>query len=103
MNIYDIGDRITLSAEFDVNTTPTDPDKVTLRYKDPSGAVSVKTYVAGDVQKTETGRYYYNLSIPLAVSSAGVWRYRFEGTASDDTPLGADESTFEVEASAFYA
>lgn len=103
MNIYDVGDRITLSVSFDVGATPTDPNKVTLRYKDPAGAVTVKTYAAAEITKDSTGRYSYNLSIPLSVSSVGAWHYRFEGLASDDTPLGAEESTFQVDKSAFYS
>lgn len=103
MNQYDAGDRITLSVAFDVSGVPTDPAKVTLRYKDPSGAVTVKTYAAAEITKDGTGRYSYNLSIPLAVASEGVWHYRFEGLASDDTPLGAEENKLQIEKSAFYS
>lgn len=103
MNRYQIGDRIKLTVTFEADSIPTDPAKVVLQYKNPAGAITSKTYAAAEITKVATGSYAFNLPIPLAVSSKGVWYYRYEALANDDTPLGAGESKFEVEASPFYS
>jgi len=56
VNIYDIGDNVTMAAAFTSNSVATDPTGVTFKIKLPSGAVTTYVY-STDVQliKDSTG------------------------------------------------
>ena len=97
MNTYLIGNAARASVRF-INATTgaaTDPTTVVLRVKDPVLTVTVYTYgVDAILVKDSVGNYH--LDIPL--NSAGVWRYRWEGTGTNQA---AAESQFTVTASTF--
>lgn len=88
-NTYDIGDRVRLSATFEVDGTPTDPDTIVVKVRDPSGNESSDTPT-----KEDTGDYYFDLTL----DEDGVWYFRFEGTGAAEA---AEESTFTVRTTHF--
>lgn len=103
-NSYDIGDvaRLSTTTVFtDADTgDPFDPDKVIFKYKPPNGATVTRTYPDDNpatITKNDVGDYYTD----IALTVAGTWYYRIEGTdsATPANPLGADEGNLEVVAS----
>ena len=93
VNTYDKGDGIRLRATFTVSSVNTDPTTVTLRVKDPDGAITVYVHPAS-ITKSATGIYYKDIS----VANDGVWYYRFEGTGACEA---AEEYSFIVRTSEF--
>ena len=90
MNYYDIGDLVRLSATFtDLAGAPVSPSAVVLRVKAPDGTVSTPTPTNDGI-----GVYRHD----LAVTQAGLWCYRWEGTGA---VTAAGERTFMVRASSF--
>ncbi len=65
-NHYQIGDSIRLRATFTVNGVVQDPTNVTLRYRNPSGLVTVIT----GTTKESTGIYYYDTP---SLDESGQW------------------------------
>lgn len=88
----DIGDLVALAAAF-VNAagSPADPTTVTLAIRDPTGAL---VDPAPTPTHGATGAYTYD----LAITRAGVWRYRFAGTgavvAAEEAKVFARSSSF---------
>lgn len=80
MATYDKGDKIRLTVTFkNLAEVVTDPTNVYLRVRTPSGTQSTHQYgVDGNVVKTSTGIYYYDLQI----SESGTYRYKWEGTGA---------------------
>lgn len=92
MNTYDIGNVSRLTGSFyNLSNALADPTTITLRVKDPNGAVTV--YTGGDITHVSTGVYQYDLDLTLA----GYYYYRFEGTgalvAAGDNQLFVTNST----------
>jgi len=83
MAIYDIGDRVTLTANFTDAGTPVEPTTVTCAVKAPSG-----TTTSPSVTNT-SGTY----SATVDPDEQGAWYYRFTGTG---TYVAAEEGTFRV-------
>ena len=84
MNTYDIGDLIRMRATFTNSAgAVVDPSSVSLQYRalafDPA---SVTTLIFGvnSIVKASTGDYYHDYS---ATSSAGEWRFRWNGTGAN--------------------
>jgi hypothetical protein len=75
---YDKGDLVRLTATFTVSDVNTDPTAVTLKIQDPSGNETTYTYALGQITKTATGQYRYDLTI----DETGYWYYRWEGTGA---------------------
>lgn len=76
MDQLEVGEAITVEAEFVTAGTLTDPTTVTLTLTDPSGTVS--TVAQGSLTHTGTGKWAYTFT----PSSIGVWIYRFDGTGT---------------------
>ena len=91
---YIAGDTLTLGCTFAVAATGvvTDPTTVTLRVKDPAGAVTVYTYALAEITKSTTGIYVKT----LAFSTAGDWWLRWEGTGA---AAGVEEQSIGIQAS----
>ncbi len=95
-NIYDIGDRVRVSASFsDEGAAPSDPSPVRLRYRDPAGTVTTLVYGTDSaLVRDGVGAYHADLD----ADAAGTWYYRAEGEA---TPQASGEARFRVRGSAF--
>ena len=93
-NVYDIGDKVRLSVTFTVDGVAADPTDVACKYQDPSGNEVEKTFLAGDVTRSGTGIYYYDVTI----DESGTWFYRFEATGN---VVGAGENHFRIRNSEF--
>lgn len=95
-NTYQIGQRPILTGTFkDENGTLADPTTVVCKVKDPAGTET--TYAVADgITNPSTGVYEFEL--PEALSQAGRWYYRFDGTGALDA---GGEADFMVETSAF--
>lgn len=83
MAIYDIGDRVTLTANFTDDATPVEPTTVTCTVKAPSGATTSPSV-------TNTSGTY---SAEVDPDEQGAWYYRFTATGSY---VAAEEGTFRV-------
>lgn len=91
MNAHDKGDQVRLSVSFtDANGAAANPSSVTLKYRNPAGAVT--TIAHGSLVNTPTGTFSYDLT----VDQAGVWAYRFEAAGNF---IGAEEDEFLVRSS----
>ena len=97
MKTYDIGDRVRLIASFTSpdDSSPVDPDQVTVKYSSPAGATVELTY-GNDPQvvRDEPGRYH----VDIDVNVAGRWRFRWGGTGNN---AAAAEGIFNVRESYF--
>lgn len=93
-NVYDVGDKIRLSAAFtDINEAAQDPGGVQFKIRDPSGTIT--TYVYGTdaaLVKDSTGNYH----VDYLIATAGRYRYRFAGITSGQA---AAENVFQVKQS----
>lgn len=96
VNSYDLGDQVRLSATFtDADGAAVDPTVITVKYADPTGAVTDLTYdVDLAVTRDGDGTYYVDF-VPTA---AGTWRYRWESTGA---VTAAAEGAFQVRRSSF--
>lgn len=94
------GDVIRISGAFRDRTTGvlTDPTSVSLKIKDPEGTVTEYTYAAAQIARAAAGTYHYDLSIPDAAASEGLWYFKWTLTG---TLVGAMEGKFKVADSAF--
>lgn len=92
VNKYNIGDLVRATGIFtDSDGTQVDPTTVTVYVKDPSSNVSELVYgVDTDVIKSDTGAYYYDITI----DEAGNWYYRWKGVGA---AVAADQERFYVE------
>lgn len=76
---YDIGDIARITGTFIVDGTNTDPTTVSLEVTSPTAAsATTYTYAAGQITKSATGIYYYDLSLTLA----GAWLWRWVATGA---------------------
>lgn len=83
-----IGQTVTLSAEFRVDNTLTDPTTAVLTIQDPSGNDATPS-VSDDGTGLRSATY--------AVDEVGYWHFKWVGTGS---AAGVQEGTFYVHASA---
>jgi hypothetical protein len=94
LKIYDIGDVVTLDAEFEAwddpsqTMIPADPTDVVCRVKQPGLPAVVLDYPA-DVDKLDVGKFRAEFEITIS----GVHTYRFEGTGAVPT---AGERSFKA-------
>lgn len=75
---YPLGTIVTVTGEWDVGTTPTDPVNVLLIVQDPVGIETTYTYdgTTAPIVKDSVGRYHADLKPP----SGGLWLYKWVGT-----------------------
>ena len=91
---YNIGDLLRLKATFtSITGTNVDPTSITLKVKNPAGAVSTYTYPT-HITKDSTGVYFYN----YAVAASGTHYYNWAGTGAFQA---ADENSFTVVSTVF--
>jgi hypothetical protein len=94
MNVYDVGDRVRVTATFtNASAVVTDPTTVTVLAKPRYGSPTTYTYPA-TVTKDSTGVYH----VDLDVTAEGIWDYRFVGTG---TVVAAADGSFNVRDSQF--
>lgn len=96
VNSYGLGDQVRLSASFtDAEGAAVDPTVITVRYADPTGAVTTLTYGVDVAVTYEAAGMYYVDFVP---DRAGQWRYRWE---SSGAVTAAAEGVFQVKRSSF--
>lgn len=96
MNSYFVGNVVRVSGQLaDLDGTPGDPGGVVVKYRNPAGSITTKTY-GTDVEVVRTGVGAYQLDIVANVE--GIWSYRFEATGNR---AGAQEGRFTVRESVF--
>ena len=100
---YQPGDTVGLIIDWKNDAgTLTNPTTSTLKIRSPGAAAAAvtATYIQSDPAMTNpsTGRYRVDYSIPLAGSSIGTWRVRWEATG---TVVKNIEDSFVVDASPF--
>lgn len=95
MNTYDTGDQVRLSVLFtDSDGNAADPTVVTVKYINPLGTVTERTYEDDPaVIRDGTGEY----STDFVVSRPGSWHYRWQSTGAI---TAASEGQFQVRRSA---
>jgi len=92
---YDVGAVVEAAVDIDVDGVLTDPDALTVKYRDPSG--NVVTKVSGtdpEVVRDSTGTYH----IDIHAGQKGEWAVRWSGSGQAS---GAVEYSFHVRASRF--
>lgn len=91
MTIYDIGDKVRVTASFtNLDGDAADPTTVTVKVQPPGGTIT--SYVHGtddEVEKDATGVYH----IDLSTDRPGRWRYRWETTGLVEA---AEDGHFDV-------
>jgi hypothetical protein len=96
MTYYQRGDLVRITCTFtNLSTVNTDPTTVTLSVLPPSGTLATYTYAGGDITKSATGIFYYDLSL----TAVGVWKYRWVGTgtvvtATPDQTITVQDTVF---------
>lgn len=94
--VYDIGDRVRVTAEFrSLTGTLTDPTTIVFKLRSPRGTVTQLEYgVDTALVRESVGRYYSDVDLNLP----GTWCYRWAGTGAVQA---AEEGTIVVEKSYF--
>lgn len=97
---YDQGDVWTPQATFTVSGVETDPTEITVRVKDPDGAITVLGPVdgatgGGGITRVSAGVFKTDIQL----DDAGYWFARFEGTG---TAAATHETQAIVDPSEFY-
>lgn len=94
INVYDVGDKVRLSAAFtDISAVAQDPGGVEFKIRAPAGTVTSYVYgVGAEVVKDSTGNYH----VDYLISAAGRYRYRFAGVTSGQA---ASERQFRADSS----
>jgi hypothetical protein len=88
INVYKVGEAVTLKADFEVGGKDADPGSVVLTITDPNGTVSTPA-----ATKDATGRYHYLLD--LTAATVGVWNVNWKGTSPAQS---VKDRNFRVEA-----
>jgi hypothetical protein len=86
INVYDKGDLVQLPASFvNDSNVATDPTGVSVKVMKPDGTTVTYTYLTDvEVVKDSTGNYH----LDLAISLAGVYKYKWFGTGAVTTAEG---------------
>lgn len=94
---FDVGDVVRLAGNFQNQSgTDVDPGVVTVKVKNPIGAVTAYVYgTDAEVIRDSAGNYHAD----IAADKEGVWFYRWEGSGVNK---GAGEDSFTVADSQFY-
>ena len=89
---YIIGSLVRVTATFTVVASGAayDPTAVGVTIRNPLGVENTYTYALGQVKKSSTGVYYYDVD----ASVVGHWSYYWYGTG---TGQAAENGGFEVE------
>lgn len=97
MTEYLNGESIRLKATYtDSSGVAYDPDTIELKIYDPVGVLkSTVTYAAGDIEKNDTGVYFYDYTIP-ADGDQGYWIQTFTGVITGATTTDISEGQFYV-------
>jgi len=98
-NYFTKGSKVRISVDptkpFKVGSTVTDPTGIVVKYRDPAGVITIKTYgVDSEVNRQALGIYYMD----VVVNVAGEWTFRFEGSGAC---VAVMEDSFYVEPSRF--
>lgn len=92
MPAYIQGSLIRVSAVFLVNSAPTDPTTIVLKFKNPTGTITTWTFgTDNQVVKESLGTYRADINANVG----GTWLFRWEGTGAAQA---ADQGTFDVTA-----
>lgn len=96
MGRYELGNVITISAEFTDTTTGdfVDPTTLTADVKDPLGETTTYIVTAGQIVRDELGKF----SLDLQPNIRGVWTYKFIGVGANK---GSKEGAFSIYGSHF--
>jgi hypothetical protein len=95
INVYDLGDKIRLRANFNDTVQDVDPAQVTFAVKTPLGTVQTYQYNVGtDVVRDAMGNYY----VDYTPTVEGTYYYRAAGMVSHQ---GAAENYFIIRQSYF--
>lgn len=90
MDVYQVGQVVTLSTEFlSAAGILVDPATVSLTVTDPTGAVATYTYAAAQITKIATGEY----SKDITANAAGAWTWQWN---SSGTPTTTETGYFVV-------
>jgi hypothetical protein len=105
-NTYQVGDLIQVQGTFaDATPTNVDPDNVEVKYTNPEGTTTTKTYSTDvEVVRSALGVFHLLITIdPALTTPHGTWYYRFHGYNDSGSPVNraADEAEFFVEKSSF--
>jgi hypothetical protein len=89
---YIVGNLVRVTAAFTVVSTGAayDPTAVGVKIRNPLAVESTYTYAGGEVKKSGTGVYYFDVDANLA----GHWSYYWYGTG---TGQAAENGGFEVD------
>lgn len=90
MNIYDIGDKVKIFTNFDINGGPTNPTVVQVEVTNPLGVRTVYTYGTDMEVETDGVGSYFMYIYP---DKSGDWFYNWIGTGAVHT---AEEEGFNV-------
>ena len=94
-NVFAVGQRVRVSVLFENSSSvATDPTAIVLKYMNPRGDVTTKTYALGEVTKDSTGNYSYVFTPAIH----GTWTYKWQGTG--DVVATSPDSTIVVKPSA---
>lgn len=89
--IISVGDARTITGEWDVAGTPTDPTTVSFTVRAPSGEATTYTFGTDpEVVQDSTGRYH----LDVLLDAAGIWTYRILGAG---VAAGSKDGSFYVE------
>jgi hypothetical protein len=90
-----VGDVCRITARWvDASNAPVDPDALSFKIKNPTGAITTYAYGGGAVVRQSQGSYY----LDVACDAAGTWQYRAASTGSGQA---AAEGSWSVAPSAF--
>lgn len=98
-NYFTKGSKVRISVDpanpFKVGSTVTDPTGVVIKYRDPVGAITVKTYGTDvEVVRQALGIFYMD----VVANTSGEWTFRIEGSGAC---VAVMEDNFYVEPSRF--
>ncbi len=81
IDYFDVGDQVRATGKFTIQASGvlTDPDTVTVKYKNPAGTTTTKVHgVDNEVVKSAVGIYY----IDIDANDKGRWQVRWISTGA---------------------
>lgn len=99
--VYDLGDKIRLTADWTVSGSAMDPTTPRCIVYSPTGgsttyATTATGSVASGVTKSATGSFYLDLTLTTSSFFEGTYHYRWTGVGN---AYAAGERSFEIRAS----